>query len=368
MSPTSTFREWYNPPASQIPESVEAFLRLLATPTLLRLDGRDTSRCRYVVTLLHGNEPSGLKAIHQLLLEGFQPEVTTFVAVVSVAAALAEPTFSHRFVPPQRDMNRLFSPPFEGEQGQLARALLELIREHGPEAVIDIHNTSGDGPAFTVCAAEHNCFLELAALFTHRLIMTDIRLGALMEVTDLGCPILTVECGGAAQLLSDQLALQGLRRYLSTPDLAQPPQTGAPQMDIYRHPVRLELAPGATLRYADAPVPAVDVTLPRQIDRRNFGVARPDSPLAWLGERGLNALRMIDSAGNDVIGQYFVERQGKLYPGTTLKLFMVTTNPQIATSDCLLYAVKESWHEREETPADDHWPGFFDAADYQPSG
>ncbi len=361
MLPTAAFRLLRNPPSSLIPESVEAFLSELAGPTLIHLEGRDNSRCRFVVTLLHGNEPSGLKAIHQLLREPFQPEVTTLVAIASVSAALAEPPFSHRFLSPYRDMNRLFAPPFEGEQGQLARALLELIREHAPEAVIDLHNTSGDGPSFAVCVAEHDCFLELAALFTHRLIITDIRLGALMEVEDLGCPILTVECGGAAQVLSDHIALQGLRRFLSVVDLAQgDPDAVEPmqEMDIYRHPVRLELAEGCTLCYADEPSREADITLPLHIDRRNFGVARPDSPLAWLGTKGLAALRVIDAQGQNVIEQYFVAREGKLYPGTTLKLFMVTTTPRIAISDCLLYAVKEAYHEREEPPADDHWPIF----------
>lgn len=361
MSPATTFRLLRNPSSSLIPESVEAFLGDLAEPTLIHLDGRDNSRCRFVVTLLHGNEPSGLKAIHQLLRESFRPEVTTLVAIVSAAAALAEPLFSHRFLPSQRDMNRLFAPPFEGEQGQLARALLELIREHAPEAVIDLHNTSGDGPAFAVCTAEHDCFLELAALFTHRLIITDIRLGALMEVADLGCPVLTVECGGAAQLMSDHIALQGLRRFLGGGDLAraghevgEPPQ----EMDIYRHPVRLELAEGGSLCYADESCPEVDITLPLHIDRRNFGVARPDSPLAWLGAKGLSSLRVTDARGHNVIDQYFVAREGKLYPSTTLKLFMVTTKPLIAASDCLLYAVKEAYHQREEPPANDHWPVF----------
>ncbi|WP_461481755.1 M14 family metallopeptidase [Porticoccus sp.] len=361
MSEFAAFRVLHNPSPSRIPETVEDFLRELSAPTLIRLDGRDGSRCRFVVTLLHGNEPSGLKAIHQLLRDEFQPQVTTLLAIVSVAAALAEPGFSHRFLNCQRDMNRLFGPPFDGEQGQLARALLELIREHAPEAVIDLHNTSGDGPAFAVCAAEHNCFLELAALFTHRLVVTDIRLGALMEVSDLGCPILTVECGGAAQVLSDHIALQGLQRFMGAENLAQVDEgirEGMLEMDIYRHPVRLELLEGASLCYADQPRPGMDITLPLHIDRRNFGVARPGSPLAWLGARGLDALRLVDALGNNVIEQYFVAREGKLYPAITLKLFMVTTSPLIAVSDCLLYAVKEAYHQREEAPSDDHWPVF----------
>lgn len=371
MSTTSVFRTLTNPTSVQIPESVEAFLKELAEPTLIRLDGEDDSRCRFIVTLLHGNEPSGLKAIHQLLREGIKPRVTTLIAIVSVAAALAEPLFGHRFLPDQQDMNRLFAPPFESGQGELARSLLELIRELQPEAVVDIHNTSGDGPAFGVCISEHQCFLELAALFTHRLVITDIRLGALMEVEDLGCPVLTVECGGATQLLSDHVAMEGLRRYLLAEDLARPElgeESTPPEMDIYHHPVRLELVADGTLCYGDEFCPEVDITLPLHIDRRNFGVARPDSPIAWLGERGLGALRVVDARGNNVIEDYFLEKQGKLYPATTLKLFMVTTTPRIAITDCLFYAVKEAYHLHQEAPLDDCWPVPGEAdGEFQPS-
>ena len=58
---------------------------------------------------------------------------------------------------------------------------------------------------------------------------------------------------------------------------------------------------------------------------------------------------MVDASGHDVIDQYFVSREGKLYPRTFLKLFMVTTNPSIAVSDCIFYAVKEVDHTHLQT-------------------
>ncbi|MBQ0711753.1 MAG: succinylglutamate desuccinylase [Porticoccus sp.] len=351
MLQDTVFRHWYNPTPEQIASTVPAFLAELGGPTIIHLNGRDNSRCRVMVTLLHGNEPSGLKAIHQLLRLGCQPEVTLLLAVVYVDAALAEPLFSHRFLPGQQDMNRLFTPPFEGCQGAVAKALLEIIREAHPEAVIDIHNTSGEGPAFTVCVEPHTRYLDLATLFTHRLIITGHRLGALMEVSDLGCPVLTVECGGSMQVQSDEVAYQGLTRFITRPQLYT--SVALEEMDIYHHPVRLELNEGGQLCYDHEPRLNMDITLPDHIDRRNFGVVRPDTALAWLGPRGIRVLRALDERGEDVIDDLFVEEGGKLYPRTTLKLFMATTNPDIAISDCLLYAVKETDHDWEATADDE---------------
>lgn len=347
MSTGKLFSVWENPLPGQLAPTVPAFLQQLAGPTIIKVQGRDNTRCRVVVTLLHGNEPSGLKAVHYLLCGGFIPEVTTLIAIVSTAAALADPLFSYRFLPNQRDMNRLFRSPYEGDQGALARALLDVIRAAEPEAIIDVHNTSGDGPAFSVCIGGHKRYLDLATLFAHRLIITHHRLGALMEVPDMGCPILTVECGGAMQLESDAIALHGLELFLTRTQLYQ--SVGVQEMDIYHHPVRLEINQGVQLCYANERQRHVDITVSSDIDRHNFGVVRPATSLAWLGSGGISSLCVRDEQGDNVINNFFMVKDSKLYPRTTLKLFMATTNSKIATSDCLLYAVKETDHLRNET-------------------
>ena len=43
--------------------------------------------------------------------------------------------------------------------------------------------------------------------------------------------------------------------------------------------------------------------------------------------------------GEERVGDFFAIRNGELYPTCKLKLFMVTTNPEIARKDCLLYFV-----------------------------
>ena len=350
VSNSGHFFLWEDP----LPEDVELtptnFLHQLKGPTIIKISGRDESRCRVIVTLLHGNEPSGLKAVHDLILESCVPEVTMLVAIVSVDTALAEPIFSNRFLPHQQDMNRLFLPPFNHEQGELAQSLLDIIREAQPEAVIDIHNTSGDGPAFSVCVGWHTRYLDLASLFTHRLIITGHKLGALMEVADLGCPVVTIECGGSMQPESDEIASRGLKRFFTQPQLYQ--SISIEEMDIYHHPVRLELCEEAHLTYSCEQELGVDITVSEHIDRRNFGVVRPDTALAWVGSRGISSLCVKDEQGNNVIDKYFVVQNNKLYPRTTLKLFMATTNPEIAMSDCLFYAVKETDHQWEETAND----------------
>ena len=52
-----------DPRSETIPGRVNEFLQSLPGPAAIHLTGRDTSRTRVLVTLSHGNEPSGLEAV-----------------------------------------------------------------------------------------------------------------------------------------------------------------------------------------------------------------------------------------------------------------------------------------------------------------
>jgi hypothetical protein len=333
-----------DPDPNAFPDTVPEFVRALEGPTAMLLPGRDRSRCRAVVTLLHGNEPSGTIGLHHWLKNYRQPAVDILCVFGAVHAALHEELFRHRFIPGERDQNRCFLPPFRDDRpGRIAKALLELLDRFRPECLIDIHNTSGRSASFGVVTHEDPDHETLVAMFTNRLMITDIRIGGLMEISGQRFPAVTVECGGARESASHQVAIRGLARYLFQERLTQPPEQ-AVQMDVYNHPVRLELQPDCRLAYADRPQPDTDLTVPTDIENLNFGVVGPDRPLAWLGAHGMARLRVRDSSGRNQIERFFRNRSGRLHAAMPLKLFMVTTNPTIARSDCLFYAALESGH------------------------
>ena len=142
------FRFIKNPLSTALGNNVQEFLEILGAPACLFLEGEDSSRTRAMVTLLHGNEPSGTIALHRWLRSGQRPAVNVVCIVASIAAALEPPPFSYRMLPRARDLNRCFKPPFDDAQGALAEEILEILHMHHPEAVVDVHNTSGSGPSW----------------------------------------------------------------------------------------------------------------------------------------------------------------------------------------------------------------------------
>ena len=298
-----------------------------------------------MVTLLHGNEPSGSIACYRFLrnvalVDNWRPRTDLYFFIAGVELALTEPLFTLRQFPGGRDLNRCFHSPGGDAPGDIAARILDCLRELNPELVIDIHNTSGEGPSFSVCRIMDRQHLALSALFTSRVVITDLDLGALIDLTSPARPVVTIECGGARAEASHRIAYDGIRRLA---DLAEIPAAGErDNLDIYHHPVRLELVAGATISYADSPDPGADITLPADIDRRNFGMITPDIALGWVTNPACLTLK--NASGEHPLADFFMVRHGQLFCAHPLKLFMVTTNPVIARSDCLMYAVKEMDH------------------------
>ncbi|MEP3587968.1 MAG: succinylglutamate desuccinylase, partial [Marinobacter sp.] len=104
--------------------------------------------------------------------------------------------------------------------------------------------------------------------------------------------------------------------------------------------IRVELAPEATIEYRLTPTGQADLTLPPDIERRNFGIVSPHEPLGWVGNKGLSILTAIGHNRAETMEQILQVKDGQIYPAQALKAFMITTNPVIAKSDCLFYAVK----------------------------
>lgn len=331
---------WTDPKIADIGDSALEFLNALPGPTHIHLKGIDSSRSRAAVTLLHGNEPSGLFAIFALLKRGIKPVVDTHFFILNVDAARQAPGFIYRMLPQHKDMNRCFAEPFgESEPELIAKNLLEELRELQPECVIDIHNTSGSSPSFGVTTFMDERHDALVSLFTHRMIVTDLQLGSLMEISETMMPTVTIECGGALDLESNILATEGLSRYLLLDDVLSK-QHGDMTLEFFHNPMRLELREGKDIAYGDHRLIEDGVTLLPSVENYNFGYVDSTTNLGFVSGGLANTLSLIDNGGNERILDYFELRGGELYPRRKIKLFMVTCNPEIARKDCLFYLVE----------------------------
>ena len=310
------------------------FLKSLKGPTVIHLSGEDESRTRVLVTLSHGNESSGFRAVHQWLRKGKKPLVNIVVIFGGIEAALTEPLFFHRYPPDKRDLNRCFYPPYDDSQGRLAQAMLECIRESHSESVVDMHNTSGFNSAFSISYGHSSKKQMLAGIFAETLIVSDLQMGSLME-QDFGCPVITVEVGGSKDPKSFGVAMEGIEKYFLKKNLFET----SGEMSIFQNPLRLELAPRSQVGHDEAPLNGKDVTIRSDIESLNSLTVGTDEPLGWIDPAKSSLLHVRSANQNQNVSEYFSIRQGRLYPKNPMTLFMATTRVDIAASDCLFYFV-----------------------------
>lgn len=333
------FHYWHAPTPEDVGATATEFLHQLDGPAHLFIPGRDSSRCRAVVTLLHGNEPSGFIGLHHLLRKAPQAAVDLHCFVINVAAAKGPPGFFYRMLPGEADLNRCFKPPYgDSPASRLAKGLLDTLEQFQPEAVVDIHNTSGSGPGFGVTTFMDPRHEALVSLFTHRIIVTDLSLGALMEISETRFPTVTVECGGAQDLESHRLAEEGLAAFAEREDVLTPPAADF-SLEFFYNPIRLEMHEGVSVSYREQASPEHEITLLPAVEQHNFGYVEAGTPLGFVQGELRQLLTARDSRGNEKLEEFFSKSEGRLVPTRTLKLFMVTTNPEIASKDCLFYLV-----------------------------
>jgi len=325
---------------ADIPARVDDFLDALAGPTILAVSGQDRSRVRVVAGTIHGNEPSGVRAIHRALRADAIPVTDMLFFVGAVDAARAEPRFTHRFLPGRRDLNRCFRAPWDGPDGAIGRATLAVLCSRSVELALDLHNNTGRNPSYAIGGALDESHLALSALFTKRFIHSDLQLGSFAEAMDSHCPCVTIECGQAHDPRADETAWCGLASLLRLEHL-DPAVKGTEPMEIFSSPSRVELTLSATLAFGSTPQPGADLTLDPDIDRHNFQSLASGTRIGFVREGSQWPVVVRDKCGADRSQELFqLDGRGCLLIRETLVPIMMTTDPQAAANDCLFYAVR----------------------------
>ncbi|MDX1650709.1 MAG: succinylglutamate desuccinylase/aspartoacylase family protein [Myxococcota bacterium] len=337
----TALRTLRDPAPGSIAPDVEDFLRALGGPSVVALTGRDRdpARRRAAVTLLHGNEPSGLRAVHALLRAGRRPAGDLLLAVVAVETALGPPPFAHRQRPGGRDLNRCFRAPFEGREGALAGDMLRALEAFAPACLLDLHNNTGQSPPYGVAPRADGPHRTLAGLFGDALVQSDLELGALVEATDRRHPSVTVECGRAGDPQADAVARRGLEAFA---DAADPAAGDGAGVRVLRDPRRVRVRESLRLAFAARPDPGADLTLRDDLERHNFLPVAAGTALGWVRQGCDWPLEMRDARGRDHSRELFALERGVLRAARELLPIMVTTLPDVARSDCLFYVVVDS--------------------------
>ena len=339
-----------DPKTQELQADYVQFLLSMTGPTVIDITGANTNSYRVIVTLLQGDEPSGLIAIHRWLTtrdESKLPHSNLRLIICSVEAASQKPIFTNRFISGSKDINRCFGKAGQhhsfqdDQQGCYERANLieQAIREVQADMIIDLHNAKSPGPTFAISSTITTETLSIAAFFCQTLILSDLSLGSLME-QNFSCPLITIECGGSLDEQAHEVAYSGIKQLVQAGNIDYIHQ--AKNVEVIYRPLRLHLNKDVNLSYAQHDEGYSGVTLKDNIEYFNYGGAHQDEMIGWLDGNGIDNLLLFDKNGDNVINEYFYSRDNQLVCKRNIRIFKATTQKKAALNDCLFYLVKQN--------------------------
>jgi hypothetical protein len=331
-------RVFEEPPREAEELGLEEFLHWVGRPALFRLAGRDESRTRLLVGGLHGNEPSGFAAIHDLLRSPPQLACTTWLFLGNVPAAILGGGFRHRCVPGSEDLNRVWGIGTETAPRRIATRVLEVLADEPLEAVADLHNNTGYNPVYSVLLGRDARRLGIARHWTNLFVRYGGEtLNTLLEMFHERAPGAVLECGQAGAPEADEAAIRGARSFLH----AENPFVGGAELRdnerIYRSVARITIPPEVDVVFAKDETDA-DLTVAPGLDVYNFLDLPADTLLAYRQPRG--RLLVHDRRGQDVTGEWLRVEGREIRTQRTMVPVMMTTSAEAAKSDCLLYVAE----------------------------
>lgn len=324
----------------QIPDGLleaapDELYRILPRPTLLHLAGEREAPL-FISVLLHGNEPTGLLAVQQLL-EKYQSH--TLPRAVSIFFGNVQAArYGRRQLDSQPDFNRIWPGtelPDCAETG-MTRCVLQEMLKRQPFASIDIHNNTGLNPHYACVNVLDHRFLHLANFFS-RLVVYFIRpRGVLSAAFAPHCPAVTLECGKPGQVHGVQHALDYLDTCLHLPGLSTEPVSGS-HVDLF-HTVA-QVCVEEQIRFSFSSENA-DLCLNDDIDHMNFTEVSAGTVIGRVKSGERMPLQARSEHGEIITDEYFSIEAGDLLLKKPVMPSMFTLDENIIRQDCLCYIME----------------------------
>lgn len=342
MTTRATHREFLDgPPHELLGASPSDAVRWLDAPTLIRVPGRGEQAPRAVACLLHGDESTGLEAVLRILKRGLTYAFDVYVLIGNVRAAADQPGFAHRYLDDQEDFNRVWGldTPTTGQR-LAADGILARLHAAGLEALVDIHNNSGNNPFYAVAPRDEPRDLNLATLFTSTILAWDLTAHTLMEALPADTAAVAVECGLPGRPESLAFALDGLRRYLGEPPL--PTDRVVRDFDVLGGLRKVTIRPEVQFRFGThhhdrVDGDDVDFVVAADADLHNFVEVPAGHVIGHVRPGAVLPLQAAAADGTDVTATHFAVEGDRVVTTAPTTPVMMTRTVDAARRDCLFY-------------------------------
>lgn len=317
----------------------DALAGVLGGPTLIHLSGR-RNPALYVSVLMHGNETTGWDAVRSWLRRyrqggGNQALPRSLSLFIGNVAAAAE---GLRRLPGQPDYNRVW-PGCEDNgtpEHRLMARVMNIMRERGVFASVDIHNNTGMNPHYACVNVIDNRYLHLATLFSRTVVYFLRPCGVQSMAMAQLCPSVTLECGKAGQKHGIDHSVDYLEACIRLAEHSEH-SVSAHDIDLFHTVAIVKLPESLSFGFGDE---AGDLQFVRDLEYLNFRELPVGTVLAQMDTDSPIPLDVRDETGRDVGERFFLSDEGLLKTRISLMPSMLTSDKTVIRQDCLCYLME----------------------------
>ncbi|MBC8284033.1 MAG: succinylglutamate desuccinylase/aspartoacylase family protein [Nitrospinae bacterium] len=309
---------------------------VLKAPALLHLIGEKEPPL-FLVTLLHGNEPTGVGAIQKFLkkyfvngkLEGLPRSLILFVGNVQSAKE------NLRRLPGQNDFNRIWNGG-DSPEHEMARSVIEYAKSQNVFFCVDIHNTSGKNPHYSCVNRLDAQTINLARIFSTTLIYFTEPHEVLSLAFSNICPAITIEAGMPDDPISEPHVLSFLEKVFSLNSL--PSTLNEADVKVYHSMVRIKVPKECSIVFG-GPSQNADYCFLEALDSLNFNLLPVGTLLGWRYNPDFSLI-ILDENNRDVEKDYIEYCGNEIRLKRSVIPAMLTTDKKIVHQDCLGYLME----------------------------
>ncbi len=297
--------------------------------SLIHLEKGSSARTFVVSVLIHGNEKSSFK-----ILQGFLAYLQSSgldYSLLILLGNLSGTKDSMRHLKCQPDFNRIWIDPPAKYRDRVLHAL-QYIRGLNPYCLIDLHNNTGSNPPYACISTLDKKSIGLASLFSGSVVYFPKKLGLLIDETAGDFPSVVFECGVSMDPKPIDLAIRFLKQVIHQPwsyeELHRLGESVKPQKTVGRF-----LIIGASSKET------IGFELASNIESKNFkGFLSGDE---FAKGPKVSSIRYVADSGEDLTSEIFICEGESLRFKKNVYPCMLTTNLDVALSDCIGYLLEE---------------------------
>lgn len=305
-------------------------LPLLGDPTLIHLPGDRPAAPLFVSTLLHGNETTGFAALQNILRHyGGRPPRPVSIFIGNVAAACQD----ERYLPGQPDYNRIWTDGSTPEH-EIARRVVDSMRELEPCACIDIHNNTGRNPHYSIVNSRQAQHLALASRFGRTMVYATYPDTSCSVAFTKLCPSVTLEAG----LVGDASGVDHVTGFLLAcmeEDLWR--RGDALDVDLYHTVAMVRVKDSCSVGMLGE---GTDLELPTNVDDLNFKMLEPGTCLGYTRKGCADCVSVHTDDASLGRSDFLAVEDGKMKTVRSVMPAMLTTDCDIIRMDCLCYLME----------------------------